>query len=142
MADSSAVEKDIPASLVFEAVNSRVTVETVDGDSYKGKLAHYDVLRGNVELVDVRHQAKDSSYGFHERVTVRGSNVRLIMLPPEMKAAPSLQWRRDAVQQQLKKSLKRLPIARPVAAPAPRPVRAKKAPRKVDKGKQLRRKLR
>ncbi|KAK7196716.1 U2 small nuclear ribonucleoprotein 16.5K [Novymonas esmeraldas] len=142
MADSPSVEKDIPLSLVFEAVNARVSVETVEGDLYKGKLAAFDVVRGNIELVDVRHQAKDSSYGFYERVTVRGSRIRLILLPPEMKAAPSLQWKRDAVQQELKKSLKRAPVFRPAKTAPPRPVRAKKAPLRKDKTKQLRRRLR
>ncbi|CBZ25894.1 putative small nuclear ribonucleaoprotein [Leishmania mexicana MHOM/GT/2001/U1103] len=141
MADTSNAKKDIPSSLVFEALNSRVTVETVDGDLYKGTLAAFDVSRGNIELVDVRHQAKDSTYGFYERVTVRGSKIRIVLLPPEMKAAPSLQWRRDSVQQELKKSLKHAPVLRPVVS-VPRPVRTKKAQPKNDKSKQLRRKLR
>ncbi|KAG5489931.1 hypothetical protein JKF63_00048 [Porcisia hertigi] len=141
MADPTNEKKDIPSSLVFEALHSRVTVETVNGELYKGKLTAFDVCRGNVELVDVRHQAKDSNYGFHERVTVRGSNIRMILLPPEMKAAPSLQWRRESVQQDLKKSLKRAPIVRPVLS-APRPLRIKKAPSKTTKSKELRRKLR
>lgn len=139
MMEGSTSEKDIPASLVFEAINSRVIVETVEGSVYKGKLAGFDTERGNVELIDARHQAKDSSYSFYERVTIRGSSVRIIQLPPEMKAAPSLQWRRDLVQQELKKSLKRTPVFRPKPAA---PVRVKKDPSKVNKGKQLRRKLR
>ncbi|KAG5463880.1 hypothetical protein LSCM1_00053 [Leishmania martiniquensis] len=141
MADTSNLKKDIPSSLVFEALNSRVTVETIEGGLYKGKLAAFDVARGNIELVDVRHQARDSTYGFHERVTVRGSSIRIIMLPPEMKAAPSLQWRQESVQQELRKSLKRTAVVRSVVH-APRPVRAKRAPTKSDKSKQLRRKLR
>jgi small nuclear ribonucleoprotein D3 len=141
MTDISSSEKDFPASLVFEAINSRVIVETMEGSIYKGKLAAYDTERGNVELIEARHQAKDSSYGFYERVTIRGSNIRIIHLPPEMKAAPSLQWRRDSVYQELKKSLKRAPVL------LPRPqreasVRVKKAPSKTSKSKQLRRKLR
>ncbi|CAC9548907.1 putative small nuclear ribonucleaoprotein [Leishmania infantum JPCM5] len=141
MADTSNATKDIPSSLVFEALHSRVTVETVEGDLYKGTLAAFDVSRGNIELVDVRHHAKDSSFGFYERVTVRGSKIRIILLPSEMKAAPSLQWRRESVQQELKKSLKHVPALRPVV-PAPRPLRIKKAQPKNDKSKQLRKKLR
>ena len=141
MAESSSSNKDFPASLVFEAVNSRVVVETVDGGLYRGKLVAYDTERGNIELTDVRHQARDSSYSFHERVTIKGSNVRIIQLPPEMKAAPSLQWRRDSVQQELKKSLKRTPVVRPRPRPV-EPIRVKKAPFKMNKGKELRRKLR
>ncbi|KAG5465351.1 hypothetical protein CUR178_00053 [Leishmania enriettii] len=141
MTDASSPKKDIPSSMVFEAMRSRVTVETVEGDLYKGKLAGFDVSRGNIELVDVRHQAKNSTYGFHERVTLRGSNIRIILLPPEMRAAPSLQWRQEPVQEELRKSLKRAPVVRSVVH-ATRPVRTKKAPSKNDKGKQLRRKLR
>ncbi|GET93117.1 small nuclear ribonucleaoprotein, putative [Leishmania tarentolae] len=141
MADTSNICKDIPSSLVFEALHSRVTVETVEGDLYIGKLSAFDVTRGNIELVDVRHQGKDSSYGFYERATVRGSKIRIILLPPEMRAAPSLQWYRESVQQELKKSLKHVPSLRPVTR-APRPARIKKAEPKNDKSKQLRRKLR
>ncbi|CAM43815.1 putative small nuclear ribonucleaoprotein [Leishmania braziliensis MHOM/BR/75/M2904] len=141
MTDTSNCKKDIPSSVVFEALHLRVTVETVEGDLYKGKLADFDVSRGNIELVDVRHQAKDSTYRFYERVTVRGSNIRIILLPQEMKAAPSLQWRQDSVQQELTKSLKRTHFLRSVMPP-PRPVRTKKGPPKNDKSKQLRRKLR
>ncbi|KPA79892.1 putative small nuclear ribonucleaoprotein [Leptomonas pyrrhocoris] len=141
MTATSSSEKDIPASLVFEAINSRVVVETMEGSLYKGKLVAYDTEKGNVELSDARHQAKDSSYSFCERVTIRGSNIRVIQLPPEMKAAPSLQWRRDAVQQELKKSLKRIPVLRSRPQQVA-PVRVKKAPSKANKGKQLRRKLR
>ncbi|CAG9583570.1 putative small nuclear ribonucleaoprotein [Leishmania major strain Friedlin] len=141
MADTSNATKDIPSSLVFEAMHSRVTIETVEGDVYKGTLAAFDISRGNIELVEVRHQAKDSTFGFYERVTVRGSKIRIVLLPPEMKAAPSLQWRRESVQEELKKSLKHVPVLRPIV-PSSRPLRTKKAQPKNDKSKQLRRKLR
>lgn len=137
--DTTTNAKDLPASLVFEAVNSRVVVETIEGSIYKGKLAAYDTDKGNVELTDARYQAKDSSYEFLERVAIRGASIRTIQLPPEMKAAPSLQWRRDSVQQELKKTLKRAPVLRPKPVVAAKP---KKTPLKVNKGKQLRRKLR
>lgn len=113
MSVTESFEKDIPLSTVFEATGTQVTVETLDGSLYKGRLVTFDTKRGNIELVDVRSQARDSSLSISERIYVRGCNIRLIHMLPEMKMAPTLNWRKDSVFVELRKSLKRPRKARP-----------------------------
>lgn len=103
----SSPQADIPTSTVVESLNRVVTVESVDGSRFTGRLVVVDEKSGNLELEEVRCQARDSSLSISERIFVRGSQIRLIQLPIELKAAPCLDWRKESLQLQLKKSLKR-----------------------------------
>lgn len=97
---------DVPCTIVVEATGRRITVELVDGATCCGHMVNFDMGTGNVELADVKCQAKDSSLSIAERIFLRGDRVRMIHLPVEMQKAPLLDWRHEHVQQLLKKSLK------------------------------------
>lgn len=97
---------DVPSLVVAEATGRRIKVEAVDGSSFTGNLVAFDAASGNVEMSDVKCQAKDSSLSVCERVLVKGDRVRLIHLPVELQKAPLLDWRNDGLQQMLSKALK------------------------------------
>lgn len=102
----SAEVPDIPSLVVVEATGRRVKVESTEGSFFTGNLVNFDPRSGNVELADVKHQAKDSSLSVCERIVVKGDRVRMIHLPIELQKAPMLDWHNDSLQQVLKKALK------------------------------------
>lgn len=97
---------DLPVMVVMDAANTRVQVETTEGARYTGLLVAVDQNTGNVELLDVRCQGRDSSLHVMERVFVPGSRVRLMHLRSDVSRSPYLQWRTEHVQQLLNKSFK------------------------------------
>lgn len=96
---------DYPHAICLEGINRVVQVETTEGSNYTGRLQTLD-SHGNVELVDVRCYAKDSSILIEERVFIRSSRIRLIHLPVEVKYSPLMNWRDEKVQLDIRKSLK------------------------------------
>lgn len=97
---------DIPLRAICEATGFLVKVETTDGSVYDGKLMQLDAICGDIELIDVRCQHRDSSLSVEGRVFLKGSSVRLVHLPSDLKRAPFLDWRNLSIQKQLKSSLK------------------------------------
>ncbi|RNE94915.1 small nuclear ribonucleoprotein, partial [Trypanosoma conorhini] len=97
---------ETPLRAVMDATGFFVKVEAVDGAVYTGKLSRLDMLHGDVEMIDVRCQRRDSSLSIECRVLLKGSNVRLIHLPSDIRKATYLEWEDPNVQKDLKNSLK------------------------------------
>ncbi|CCW67087.1 unnamed protein product [Phytomonas sp. Hart1] len=97
---------DITHSVVSEALNYYVSVETIDGSIVKGKLIRYDEHTGNAELIDVECQTRDSSLSVFERFFLKGANIRIIHLPPDLCKSPLLDWQNSSMRQALKKTIK------------------------------------
>ncbi|KAG8340904.1 putative small nuclear ribonucleoprotein [Trypanosoma vivax] len=97
---------DVPVRAVCEATGFFVKVETVEGTVYLGRLDKVDVSCGDVELSEVRCQHRDSSLSVEGRVFIKGSCVRLLHLPSDMRNALFLDWKNPDVQKELRSSLK------------------------------------
>jgi len=92
----------IPVSLLREAVGHVVEVELASHDEYRGTLAHVDPNM-NARLTKVTHTGANSRQSKLDEVFLRGSAVRLFVLPRVLANAPVLrhaQQMKDAQQQQ------------------------------------------
>lgn len=79
----------VPIKLLYEGVKQVVTVELKNGDRYKGEL----VSAGdnmNVQMEGVVHTAKDGQVKKLEQIYIRGSQVKLFVLPDILREAPLL----------------------------------------------------
>lgn len=102
----------IPLFALSESVGHKVTVELFSGERFHGTLTSIDNMgercaadRGvtvanlashlqgavNFTLSKVHYTAKDGAIDKMIRVTIRGSNVRLIILPKALERAPFFQ---------------------------------------------------
>ena len=77
----------IPIKLLHEAETHNVTVELKGGELYRGTLESSESSM-NVTLSNVTHTAKDGKVSKMEHVFLRGSAVRLFVVPDILKAAP------------------------------------------------------
>lgn len=121
---------DFPHLVCMEGINRLVCVEATDGSQFRGRLNTIDSY-GNLHLDDVRCTAKDSSISIRESVFVKASMVRLIHLPAEVKLSPLLDWRSEALQQKVRKSLR--VRARRVSSEKPKASRLKGTAKYEDK---------
>ncbi|EGV61845.1 small nuclear ribonucleoprotein Sm D3 [Yamadazyma tenuis] len=79
---------DIPVRLLTEAQGHIVTVELVTGDTYRGKLLENEDNM-NLSLYDVVITKGRSGTTSHmSQVFVRGSMIRLVIVPEMLKNAP------------------------------------------------------
>jgi len=79
----------VPVSLLREAVGHVVQVELASHDAYRGTLAQVDANM-NATLTKVTHTAANARQSKLEEVFLRGSAVRLFVLPAVLANAPVL----------------------------------------------------
>jgi small nuclear ribonucleoprotein D3 len=79
----------VPIEILHEAEGSMVAVEMKKGDIYRGKLASAEDSM-NCHLSEVTHKAKDGKISKMEQVYLRGSHVKLFVLPDMLVNAPAL----------------------------------------------------
>lgn len=79
----------VPIKLLHEAQGLLVTVELVSGQLYRGRLASIEDNM-NVQLRDVTATAKDGQVSALDHVMVRGSQVRMFVVPDNLKFAASV----------------------------------------------------
>lgn len=77
----------IPLKLLSEAQGQVVTVELVSGETYRGRLVESEECM-NVEMRDVIFTGSDSHQTRVDRVFLRGSQVRFVVVPEILKHAP------------------------------------------------------
>jgi small nuclear ribonucleoprotein (snRNP)-like protein len=77
----------IPRAVIADAVGQTVTVETIEGTTYRGRLEGIDGLF-NVRLSVGLVRAKDGAYSAAGNVTIAGAQIKLVQLPPVMRNAP------------------------------------------------------
>ncbi|ODQ67065.1 Sm-like ribonucleo protein [Nadsonia fulvescens var. elongata DSM 6958] len=77
----------IPIKLLNESQGHVVTIELTSGYTYRGKLIEAEDNM-NVQLKDVTFTSRDGRVSHHEQVYIRGSHVRLFIVPDMLKNAP------------------------------------------------------
>jgi small nuclear ribonucleoprotein D3 len=78
---------EVPIKLLNECQGLVITVETCNGDLYRGVVADVDDHMNTI-LDDVTRTSGDGSAGRMSQVVLRGSHIRLFVLPPALKFAP------------------------------------------------------
>ncbi|GAX74137.1 hypothetical protein CEUSTIGMA_g1586.t1 [Chlamydomonas eustigma] len=77
----------VPVKLIHEAEGHVVTIELKSGEMYRGEL--FDVEDNwNCQVKDVTATAKDGRVSQLDHIYVRGSRIRLIIVPDMLKNAP------------------------------------------------------
>ena len=77
----------VPIKLLHESQGLTVTVELKTGQMYRGRLQHVEDSM-NMHLREVTVTARDGKLGQMEQCFIRGSNVRLIIVPDNLRHAP------------------------------------------------------
>ncbi|XP_062506806.1 small nuclear ribonucleoprotein Sm D3-like [Corticium candelabrum] len=77
----------IPVKLLHEAVGHIVTLETDQGEIYRGKLLQAEDNM-NCQLQNITLTSRDGRVTQLEQVFIRGSKVRFFILPDMLKNAP------------------------------------------------------
>lgn len=77
----------VPIKLLHEAQGMIVTAELKTGQLYRGKLINVeDTL--NIQLAEVTCTARDGQISTMENVMLRGSHIRFIQVPDNLRHAP------------------------------------------------------
>ncbi|CAN6656928.1 small nuclear ribonucleoprotein Sm D3 [Trichomonascus vanleenenianus] len=77
----------IPIKLLNESQGHIVTIELTSGQTYRGKLLEAEDNM-NVQMKDVTVTNRDGQVSHLEQVYVRGSHVRLFIVPDMLRHAP------------------------------------------------------
>ena len=77
----------IPVKLLHEGDGHGVTIELKNGEIYRGTLRDSEDSM-NCRMVDVTMTARDGRVTKLQHVYLRGSNIRLVVLPEMLKNAP------------------------------------------------------
>lgn len=76
-----------PVKLLHEAVGHVCTVELNTGEIYRGKLIEAEDSF-NLQMTDITMTARDGQVSKMQRIFVRGSKVRFMIVPDMLKNAP------------------------------------------------------
>lgn len=79
----------IPIKILHEAEGHIITVETNEGEVYRGKLVEAEDNM-NSQLIQVSVTHRDGRVSQLDNVFIRGSKVRFMILPDMLKNAPML----------------------------------------------------
>lgn len=77
----------IPIKLLHEAKGLTVSIELKTGQTYRGKLSNVEDNM-NVQLKDVTIVARDGQVTTTDTCFLRGSNIRFVMVPDNLRFAP------------------------------------------------------
>jgi len=80
------VKLSVPLRLLFEGIGHTVTVEMKNHESYRGELVEAEESM-NVQMTNVLHTARDGSKRRLERIYLRGTNIKFVVLPTFLKEA-------------------------------------------------------
>jgi small nuclear ribonucleoprotein D3 len=120
----------VPVKLLHEAQGLEVTVELTNGSLYRGRLSSIEDSM-NVQLRNVIGTAPDGHVRALDHVLVRGNQVRLFVLPDNLRFAPMVQefgrdkprgmglgkGKQDLATKQSVRQQQRLAVSRPVPKP-------------------------
>merc|ERR1711881_725091 len=79
----------IPIKVLHEAEGHIITVETGTGEIYRGKLADAEDNM-NIQMTNVTMTSRNGSTVQLQKIYIRGSQVRFMILPDMLKNAPML----------------------------------------------------
>ncbi|EDV23747.1 uncharacterized protein TRIADDRAFT_8416, partial [Trichoplax adhaerens] len=77
----------IPVKILHEAEGHVITLETVSGEVYRGKLSEAEDNM-NCQMYSVNVTYRDGRTAYLQQIFVRGSKVRFIVIPDMLKNAP------------------------------------------------------
>eukprot|EP00834_Sanchytrium_tribonematis_P004261 NODE_199_length_13192_cov_0.539219.p12 type:complete len:113 gc:universal NODE_199_length_13192_cov_0.539219:2119-1781(-) len=77
----------IPVKLLHESMGHVITVELENGELLRGKLFEVED-NFNMQILDVTCTSRSNQVSHMERVYVRGSCVKLVVVPDMLKNAP------------------------------------------------------
>jgi len=77
----------VPVKVLHEAEGHIVTIETVTGEVYRGKLLEAEDNM-NCQLIQITMTARDGRISQLEQIFIRGSKIRFVILPDMLKNAP------------------------------------------------------
>ena len=84
----------IPIKVLHEAEGHVVTLETLTGEVYRGKLIEAEDNM-NIQMHDITLTSRDGRVSQLQNVFIRGSKVRFIILPDMLKNAPMFKKQKD-----------------------------------------------
>ena len=77
----------VPIKVLHEAEGHIVTLETLTGEVYRGKLLEAEDNM-NCQLINITMTARDGRVSQLEQIFIRGSKIRFVILPDMLKNAP------------------------------------------------------
>ena len=77
----------VPVKILHEAEGHIVTIETISGEVYRGKLLEAEDNM-NCQMVNITMTARDGRISQLEQIFIRGSKIRFVILPDMLKNAP------------------------------------------------------
>lgn len=77
----------VPIKVLHEAEGHIVTLETLTGEVYRGKLLEAEDNM-NCQLAQITMTARDGKVSQLEQIFIRGSKIRFVILPDMLKNAP------------------------------------------------------
>ena len=77
----------VPIKILHEAEGHIVTLETLTGEVYRGKLVEAEDNM-NCQMSNITVTARDGRVSQLEQVFIRGSKIRFLILPDMLKNAP------------------------------------------------------
>jgi len=77
----------VPVKVLHEAEGHTVTIETITGEVYRGKLLEAEDNM-NCQMVKITMTARDGRISQLEQIFIRGSKIRFVILPDMLKNAP------------------------------------------------------
>lgn len=79
----------VPIKVLHEAEGHIVTVETLTGEIYRGKLTDAEDNM-NIQMQNVTMTSRNGSTEQLQKIYIRGSQIRFMILPDMLKNAPML----------------------------------------------------
>jgi len=77
----------VPVKVLHEAEGHIITMETITGEVYRGKLLEAEDNM-NCQMSQITMTARDGKVSQLEQIFVRGSKIRFVILPDMLKNAP------------------------------------------------------
>lgn len=77
----------VPIKVLHEAEGHIITLETLTGEVYRGKLLEAEDNM-NCQLTNITMTARDGRISQLEQIFIRGSKIRFVILPDMLKNAP------------------------------------------------------
>ncbi|KAF8562147.1 hypothetical protein P879_09584 [Paragonimus westermani] len=79
----------IPIKVLHDAEGHVITLETVNGEVFRGKLVEAEDNM-NIHMTDIIMTARDGRTSNLQQVYIRGSKIRFLILPDMLKNSPML----------------------------------------------------
>lgn len=77
----------IPIKLLHESMGHIITVELSSGEIMRGKLFEVED-NFNMQMIDISCTSRSNQVSHMERIYIRGSNIKLVIVPDMLKNAP------------------------------------------------------